>query len=235
VTIRSLLNETVRNTREDFVALDVDVFWSFRSPYSYLATPRLLQIAAEYEVCLNVRPVYPLAVRVDGFFKRQDRRWPRYVALDASRTAQMLGMRFGAPRPDPIVMDFSTGDVAKDQPYIGRLTHLGQAAAERGRGLEFIAEVSRIIWGGEVDGWNTGDHLAHATARAGLDLADLEQTIEREGERLEAAIQASHARLETVGHWGVPTFVFGDEPFFGQDRLETLLWRLRQNGLEARA
>lgn len=219
------------------MTLDVDVFWSFRSPYSYLATPRLLQIAAEYDVSLNVRPVYPLAVRVDGFFKRQDRRWPRYVAIDAMRTAQMLGMTFGPPRPDPIVMDFSTGEVAKDQPYIGRLTHLGQAAVERGRGLEFIAEVSRKIWGGVegADGWNTGDHLAQATARAGLELADLERTVEQEGERLEAAIQESHARLEAVGHWGVPTFVHGDEAFFGQDRLETLLWRLRQNGLTARA
>jgi 2-hydroxychromene-2-carboxylate isomerase len=224
----------VRNTREEFVALDVDVFWSFRSPYSYLATPRLLAIAAEYEVSLNVRPVYPLAVRVDGFFKRQDRRWPRYVALDAARTAQMLGMPFGAPRPDPIVMDFATGEVSKDQPYIGRLTRLGQAAAERGRGLRFIAEVSRIIWGGDVDGWHTGDHLARATERAGLDFADLQATVERDGDRLEAAIQESHARLETVGHWGVPTFVFGDEAFFGQDRLEALLWRLRQNGLARR-
>jgi 2-hydroxychromene-2-carboxylate isomerase len=228
------LDNIVRNTREDFVTLDVDVFWSFRSPYSYLATPRLLEIAAAYEVSLNVRPVYPLAVRVDGFFKRQDRRWPRYVALDASRTAQMLGMPFGAPRPDPIVMDFSTGDVAKDQPHIGRLTRLGQAAAERGRGLPFIAEVSRIIWGGDIDGWNTGDHLALATQRAGLDLAELERAVETDGERLEAAIQDSHARLEAVGHWGVPTCVFGDEPFFGQDRLETLLWRLRQNGLAPR-
>jgi hypothetical protein len=33
----------------------------------------------------------------------------------------------------------------------------------------------------------------------------------------------------------VPTTVFRGEPFFGQDRLELLLWRLRQNGLEARA
>lgn len=217
------------------MTLEVEVFWSFRSPYSYLATPRLTEIAARYDVDLQVRPVYPLAVRVDGFFKRQDKRWPFYVGRDCLRTAQMLGMTFGGPRPDPILMDFATGDVAKDQPHIRRLTHLGQAAVERGRGLPFIAEVSRMIWGGQTDGWDQGDHLAQATARAGLNLAELEETIAHDADRLEAAIQASHERLEAVGHWGVPTMVFQDEPFFGQDRIETLLWRLRQHGLAERS
>lgn len=217
------------------MTLEVEVFWSFRSPYSYLAAPRLAEIAREYDVEMRVRPVYPLAVRVEGFFKRQDRRWPMYVARDAFRTAQMLGMPFGPPRPDPIVMDFATGEVAKDQPHIGRLTRLGQAAVEAGRGLPFIVEVSRLIWGGEVQGWDQGDHLAQATERAGLDLAVLERTIASDAARLESAIQESHDRMEEVGHWGVPTMVFQDEPFFGQDRIETLLWRMRQHGLSARS
>lgn len=215
-------------------ALRVEVFWSFRSPYSYLATPRLADIVERYDVEIAVRPVYPLAVRVDGFFKRQDRRWPGYVARDARRIAQMLGMPFGPPRPDPIVMDFATGNVPQEQPYIRRLTHLGQAAAERGRGLPFILEVSRLIWGGEVDGWDCGDHLAQASARSGLELAELDRTLAEHAGPLEAAIQASHARLEEVGHWGVPTMVFNDEPFFGQDRIEALLWRMRQHGLALR-
>jgi 2-hydroxychromene-2-carboxylate isomerase len=33
----------------------------------------------------------------------------------------------------------------------------------------------------------------------------------------------------------VPTFVFNNEPFFGQDRIDLLVWRLRQHGLKARA
>src|SRR5262245_54364737 len=151
--------------RSSLMTLEVEVFWSFRSPYSYLATPRLAEIAATYDVDLEIRPVYPLAVRVDGFFKRQDRRWPLYVVRDAFRTAQMLGMPFGPPRPDPIVMDMTTGDVPKEQPYIRRLTHLGQAAAERGRALPFICEVSRLIWGGETPGWDQGGHLANAAER----------------------------------------------------------------------
>ncbi|MHC4783565.1 MAG: 2-hydroxychromene-2-carboxylate isomerase, partial [Planctomycetota bacterium] len=38
--------------------------------------------------------------------------------------------------------------------------------------------------------------------------------------------------LERSGHWGVPTFVFNGEPFFGEDRVETLCWRLAGQGLK---
>jgi 2-hydroxychromene-2-carboxylate isomerase len=32
----------------------------------------------------------------------------------------------------------------------------------------------------------------------------------------------------------VPLFVFENEPFFGQDRLDHLIWRMRQHGLAER-
>ena len=35
-----------------------------------------------------------------------------------------------------------------------------------------------------------------------------------------------------AGHWGVPLFVFDNDPFFGQDRIDALLWRLEQHGLK---
>jgi hypothetical protein len=45
-------------------------------------------------------------------------------------------------------MNLQTGEVSKAQPYISRLTKLGVAAAERGKGLELLKEVSAIIFGG---------------------------------------------------------------------------------------
>jgi hypothetical protein len=45
------------------MTLSVDLFFSFRSPYSYLALPRVLKLVADYDLDLNLRPVYPLAVR----------------------------------------------------------------------------------------------------------------------------------------------------------------------------
>src|SRR5690349_21813994 len=117
------------------MTLAYDLFWSFRSPYSYLVTPRLIEFEREYDVRANVRPVYPIAVRIDGFFKNANPMWLPYLGRDVMRTAQMLGMPFAPPHPDPIVMNMQTGQVPKEQPYISRLTRLGVAAAQRSKGL----------------------------------------------------------------------------------------------------
>jgi len=218
------------------MTLSVDVYWSFRSPYSYLATPRLVELAARYDLEVRVRVVYPIAVRIPDFFATVNPLWPPYLVADCKRLAEFHGVPFAWPRPDPVVQKLRDDRLvtASEQPYIFRLTRLGQLASEHGRGLPLIDEVSRLIWGGNVDGWNEGNHLAEAVARAGLDLSELDPIVEAEGERLEAAIQGNQRDHEAAGHWGVPTCVFEDEPFFGQDRLDLLLWRMQQRGLAER-
>ncbi len=217
------------------MTLAFDVFWSFRSPYSYLATSRLVEIADRYDVSVHVRPVYPLAVRSEDFFDKVNPKWPAYLFRDTTRIAEKEGLPYRWPQPDPVVQITEDGRriAPKDQPYIHRLTRLGQLAAERERGLPFIAEGSTLIFGGTTD-WHEGDHLARATERAGLELAEMDAVIVDEEARLERALQANQAALDASGHWGVPTCVFEGEPFFGQDRLDTLVWRLEQNGLKAR-
>ena len=42
------------------MTLSVDLFWSFRSPYSYLALPKTTQLASQYDITVVARPVYPL-------------------------------------------------------------------------------------------------------------------------------------------------------------------------------
>jgi len=212
-----------------------DVFWSFRSPYSYLATKRLVAIAREYDVDVRIRPVLPIAVRIPGFFKQVNPLWPPYLMRDTARIAEYEGLDYGWPRPDPIVQDFATREVAAEQPYIHRLTRLGVDAVERGRGLPFIDEVSQIIWNGKVTGWHEGAHLAEAAARAGLDLAAMDAAVTADPARYDAIIEANQRELEAAGHWGVPTMVFAGEPFFGQDRIDLLLWRMGQHGLAPRA
>ncbi|HEY3891245.1 MAG TPA: DsbA family protein, partial [Bradyrhizobium sp.] len=46
------------------MTLSVDLFFSFRSPYSYLALPKTRKMVDDYDVTVKLRPVYPLAVRV---------------------------------------------------------------------------------------------------------------------------------------------------------------------------
>lgn len=212
----------------------VDCFWSFRSPYSYLATERLVQLAAEWDVEVRLRPVLPLAVRRPEFFDQVNPLWPFYLLRDTMRVAEWLGIPYAWPQPDPVVMEPGSRRGAAEQPYIHRLTRLGVAAARRERGLPFVDAVSRVIWGGTVD-WHEGPHLAEASARAGLDLATLDAAIAADPTSHDAEIAQNQADLEALGHWGVPTFGFEGEPFFGQDRLDLLLWRLRQRGVVRRA
>ncbi len=68
----------------------------------------------------------------------------------------------------------------------------------------------------------------------GLNLAELDAEAIADAEALDAEIHTNQAALEAAGHWGVPTFVFDGEPFFGQDRIEMALWRMQQKGLQRR-
>jgi 2-hydroxychromene-2-carboxylate isomerase len=208
----------------------VDVYWSFRSPYSYLVTPDLLRLREDYDVDVRMRIVYPIAIRDPSLvFDPANRNKSRYIVLDSRRRADYLGMPFVLPaRPDPIVQDPGTMAVAAEQPYIHRLSALGIEAQRRGKGLELVVEVSALIFGG-TEGWDQGDHLRDAVARASLDLAQLDAAIEG-GDQL-AEVERNQQALTEAGHWGVPTMVVRGEPFFGQDRIDTLRWRLDQYGL----
>lgn len=215
------------------MTLTADIFWSFRSPYSYLATRRYRAMTEQYDLNINLRPVYPLAIREPTFFERNHPNWLRYTMTDMFRVAQFYGIPFGPPRPDPIVQDVMTRKIAEQQPYIFRLTRLGQAAARRGKSLAFCDEVSRLIWGGAED-WHQGEHLTGAAERAGMDLVELDVEAASDAEALDAEIAANQAALEASGHWGVPTLVFDGEPFFGQDRIEMAVWRMQKKGLKVR-
>ena len=212
----------------------VDLYWSFGSPYSYLVTPRLVALERDWDAVVEVKVVTPIAVRQPEFFANSDPLWFGYLMRDCHRTGEFLGIPFRWPRPDPVLMDLATRTYPKEQPHIHRLCRLGQLAAESGRGLPFLDAISALIWNGETDNWHEGEHLAEAAAKAGCDLAEMDSVVAREGERLAAAIAQNEAEQRLGGHYGVPLMVHDGEPFFGQDRFDQLLWRMRQKGMARR-
>jgi 2-hydroxychromene-2-carboxylate isomerase len=208
----------------------IETYWSFRSPYSYLAIPELLQLREDYDVDIKMRFVLPLAVRAKkSVFDPSNLKPVKYIVMDSRRRSEFLRMPFVfPPNPDPVVQNYETFEVAEEQPYIFRLCKLGVEAELRGKGLDFAAAVSRLIMGG-TEGWDQGDHLRKAVASAGLDLEELDAATAND-DHLEE-IDRNQKSLDESGHWGVPTMVVRGEPFFGQDRIETLRWRLDQLGL----
>lgn len=212
----------------------IDLFWSFRSPYSYIVVPRMLELERDWNARVNVRPVLPIAVRQPEFFAHADPLWTSYLMRDCVRSASFAGLPLRWPRPDPVVMNYATRTYPKEQHYIHRLTRLGVLAAERGKGLAVLRAVSHLIWSGETDGWHEGSHLADALAAAGCDLAEMDAVLAAEGDRLDQVIRTNEADQRLGGHYGVPLMVYRDEPFFGQDRYDQLLWRMQQDGLTRR-
>ena len=120
-----------------------------------------------------------------------------------------------------------------EQPYIHRLTRLGILAAETGDGLKFVDEISGVIWGGTKN-WHEGNHLRAAAGRAGFDIDALDAEIAADPDRFEAIIKDNEEAQQKGGHWGVPLMVFEGEPFFGQDRIRHLIFRMEQAGLKPR-
>ena len=218
------------------MTLQADLFFSFRSPYSYLAIGRYRDMARDYDLEIALRAVWPIAIRDPDILFTGNPAAPRYILMDSMRAGQFHDIPIRWPRPDPVAQDLETRKIAADQPLIRRLVRVGQAATRRGKqqGIDFAYEASHIIFSGEVDGWDQGDHLAKAAERAGLDLAELDQEARDDHAALDAEIDANQKALEDAGHWGVPTLVFEGEPFFGQDRIEMAKWRMEQKGLTAR-
>lgn len=207
----------------------LEIYWSFRSPYSYLAVNRLQKIIDQYNVEADFRIVRPLALREDGFFKNARPQFVPYLVKDMLREGQRLGVPIKFPNPDPIIMDLGTGEVAEDQPYITRLMALGIAAVEKGQGFAFAKAVSARIWAG-IEGWDKPPHLSEAASEAGLVLSDLEDWAAANEGHISAAI-ARNESAQMKHHWGVPLMVLNnEESFFGQDRLDALEWRLQQIG-----
>ncbi len=208
----------------------IDLYWSFRSPYSYLALKPTLALQAEWDVNINVKIVLPLALRQPDFFDSRGPEWMGYLFRDIVRIAEMTEQTIGMPQPDPVTTDPKTGTFAIEQPIAMRLSRLGVAANTAGKGLAFINEMSQIIWSGKP--WTQDGCMEAAVERAGLNLKHMEANMDITS--IDKTIASHDTDLRAAGHWGVPTYVLDGEPFFGQDRIDALAWRLGKLGVDRR-
>lgn len=205
----------------------LEIYYSFRSPYSYLAVDRLAAIARDYPVEVDFRLVRPLALREPDFFERGRKQFVPYLIKDVMREGERLGIVVVPPNPDPVDMDLANGKVAPEQPIMDRLLALGVAATEAGDGLAFAQAVGPVIWGG-VENWNEEAKLRDTLGAAGLDYDALDSRAAANGETVREVIERNEA-AQLEHHWGVPLMVLDGEPFFGQDRIDSIIWRLEKN------
>jgi len=189
---------------------------------------RLFALPEQLNATIQLRHIWPGAMRQKGYFKTLDPSYPAYHALDSTRVAEFHGIPYARPVPDPLVFDQQTNEPIADQPYIRRLTRLALAARELGYEQAFVCSLMRLLWNGEVKGWDQGDHLKQVSTAASLDFDELCQIARDKAEIFDLEVDNNGERLVQAGHWGVPCMVLDGELFFGQDRIDMLIWRLEQ-------
>ena len=215
--------------------MKIDLYFSYRSPYSYLILPRMLKLKERYDIEINFKVVYPIAIRMPEWFEGKNFfTFFFFKMIDMRLQAKKLGIPFTSKlKPDPIRQNIMTGKISSHQPYIFDICHLGQMAQMKGVGMEFAFEVSSLIFGG-VENWNTDENLSKAAKKVGLDLTQLRESVNVHEEEIIGQIKQNQVDQLNAGHHGVPLTVIGDKHFFGQDQFDKIMETLKENGLKER-
>ncbi len=191
-------------------AVDIQFYYNFRSPYCYLVSKSVWDIFDDYRANLVWRPLGGWSGRSDP--DRAKVKIP-LVRQDVKRWCRKLGIPFVPP---PITTEST-------------LAGAGSLLAER-EGLlrPYIVEVMRAEW---AEGRDIGqvDVLRDVAATVGLDSDALIAATE-DPENL-ATLDRYAAEAQEKGVFGVPSFVIGDEVFWGNDRLDFIRDHLRELGL----
>lgn len=193
--------------------LTCEMWFSFRSPYSYLALEQIQGLLAAHSIPLVLRQVAPMVVR--GLPLPSVK--AMYIVRDAKREADRLGIPFGE-LVDPL-------GAAVDNCLAVMHWANQRSPAD---GLAFARSAMRGIWAEAKDPGEYVD-LRHLVERAGLPWEDARNAI-----GAPAAATAAHENatdLDGAGLWGVPSFRIGDFVVWGQDRLPLLADRLRRHAL----
>ncbi len=179
-------------------------FWcSLRSPYSYLALPRLRAWAEAGLVEVHLRPVLPMVMR--GLQVPLVKRL--YIVRDAKREAEELGLPFGNIA-DPVGKPTERGLAVLHCV----LTQQGALPA-----LAFAESFLRGVFAEGIDA-GTDAGLATIASRVGVNEATIVAALADDTWRNAAA--AHRETLLEAGMWGVPSFrVAGFPAQWGQDRL----------------
>ena len=190
----------------------IEMWFSFRSPYSWLAMPRVRRLARHYGARLELRYILPMVMRGLPVPPLKT----RYIVLDAKREADRCGLPFGRI-VDPVG--------AGAERALAVLHH----AVPLGLGGDFAELALRGAWAqgialAEVAG------LRDVAHRAGLRDSELAAALADDSWR--EAAEANRAALFEAGLWGAPTYrVNGGPAHWGQDRL----WALEEDIVRAQA
>ena len=185
----------------------VEFFFDFGSPASYLAHTQLPMLAAQCDAQIDWRPML-----LGGVFKATGNSSPasvpakgRWMFGDLARWAKRYGVSFVHNPHFPVntltLMRIATG-------------------LQMARPADFARYTESMFGAMWRDACNLGDpaQLSAALVRAGLD-ADATLALAAQSDVKARLIEATEEAVAR-GVFGAPSFIVGDQLFFGQDRLD---------------
>lgn len=179
---------------------ELEMWFSFRSPYSYLA---IAQVApwVDRGVKVRFRPVLPMVMR--GLAVPTQKKL--YLVRDAHREAQRLGIPFGH-LCDPV------GAGAE------RCLAVCAAIGDQSRMFAFANSAAAGIWSEALDAADDADLVVMAE-RAGVSRAEVMEAVADLDRGRALAETNREALIDDAALWGVPSFRVGSLVTWGQDRL----------------
>jgi 2-hydroxychromene-2-carboxylate isomerase len=189
----------------------VDYFFTPVSPFTYMGHDRFVAIAAKHGAAINVKPVdLGKVFAVSGGLPLKQRAEQRqtYRIFELKRWSGLLGLSLNLqPKFFPVPADLASKWII--------------AALEQGpdAGLKLAGALMRAVWA-EDRNVADADTLASIAREQGFDAAALADRASAEAIASRFATLTQEAIDRQV--FGAPTFIYRDEPFWGQDRLDFL-------------
>jgi 2-hydroxychromene-2-carboxylate isomerase len=180
----------------------IEMYWSLRSPYSYLAIMRMQALAKYYEVQLIVKPVLPMVMRRMQVPTNKK----NYIAHDAKRVSREYGIDFGFisdPLGKGVENCYALYDYAKSNKV----------------GVKFLQYYAQAVWSQGVRS-DTQKGLKTIVESVGLNWAQAQRYLSDDSWKIWA--QDNLAQLYGEGLWGVPSFKYLNTKAFGQDRINLI-------------
>ena len=191
---------------------NVEYFFTPVSPFTYLGHDRFVAIAGRHGVSIDVKPVDlgPVFAVSGGVpLKQRAPQRQAYRLVELGRWSKHLGVPLNLqPRHFPVPPALASKLI------LASLSQQGAVGA-----LKLTGALLRAVWAEERN-IAESDTLAAIASEQGFDAASLAERAAASdiGERYEALTQEAIDRQV----FGAPTYIYREEPFWGQDRLDFL-------------
>tara|TARA_R110002153_G_scaffold198031_2_gene351539 strand:+ start:864 stop:2237 length:1374 start_codon:yes stop_codon:yes gene_type:complete len=185
------------------------LFWSARSPYSYIALLQAVKLTTHYGIPIEVKPVLPMMMR--GLYVPPKK--AIYIFLDTKREAQKLGINYGF-LADPL------GE------GVERCYALLAYARANNKYLDYLLSFAKSVNAHGVRA-DTDSGMEKIVEDAGLSWQEAKRHLANTDWKNE--VTANQSDIYQNGSWGVPVFRYKDIQVWGQDRLFVIEDVIRQN------